>query len=54
MSERNGIGVVGLGVMGQRMLARVAEHPPLRALIGGFFDAPPQVEHDRPVTAQRV
>jgi predicted dehydrogenase len=32
MSERIGIGVIGLGVMGQRMLARIAEHPRSRAL----------------------
>ena len=32
MSERIAIGVIGLGVMGQRMLARIAEHPRSRAL----------------------
>ena len=31
MSEAIGIGVIGLGVMGQQMLARVAMHPRLRA-----------------------
>ena len=30
MSEAIDIGVIGLGVMGQRMLARLAEHPQLR------------------------
>jgi predicted dehydrogenase len=32
MSAAVGIGVVGLGVMGQRMLARLAEHPRAKAL----------------------
>jgi len=32
MSEKIGFGVIGLGVMGQRMLARIAEHPRCRAL----------------------
>jgi len=32
MSERIGIGIIGLGVMGQRMLARIAEHPRGRLL----------------------
>ncbi len=30
MSERIDIGIIGLGVMGQRMLARLTEHPQLR------------------------
>ena len=33
MSERKQIGVISLGVMGQRMLARLAEHPQTRALV---------------------
>jgi predicted dehydrogenase len=33
MSEAIGIGVIGLGVMGQRMLARLAEHPRAKALV---------------------
>jgi predicted dehydrogenase len=33
MSERKQIGVISLGVMGQRMLARLAEHPRLAARI---------------------
>ena len=33
MSEPKHIGVISLGVMGQRMLARLAEHPRLRALV---------------------
>ena len=33
MSERKQIGVISLGVMGQRMLARLAEHPRARALV---------------------
>jgi predicted dehydrogenase len=33
MSERKQIGVIGLGVMGQRMLARLAEHPRVCALV---------------------
>jgi predicted dehydrogenase len=33
MSETIDIGVIGLGVMGQRMLARLAEHAQLRALV---------------------
>jgi predicted dehydrogenase len=32
MSERIGIGIISLGVMGQRMLARLVEHPRLRVL----------------------
>ena len=32
MSEDIGFGVIGLGVMGQRMLARIVEHPRSRAL----------------------
>lgn len=32
MSDRIGFGIIGLGVMGQRMLARIAEHPRSRAL----------------------
>ncbi len=32
MSDRVGIGIIGLGVMGQRMLARIAEHPRSRVL----------------------
>ena len=33
MSERKQIGIISLGVMGQRMLARLAEHPRVRALV---------------------
>jgi predicted dehydrogenase len=33
MSEHKQIGVISLGVMGQRMLARLAEHPRARALV---------------------
>ena len=33
VSERKQIGVISLGVMGQRMLARLAEHPRARALV---------------------
>jgi len=33
MSDGIGIGVIGLGVMGQRMLPRLAEHPQLHALV---------------------
>ena len=33
MSERKQAGVVSLGVMGQRMLARLAEHPRVRGLV---------------------
>ncbi|HEY5292860.1 MAG TPA: Gfo/Idh/MocA family oxidoreductase, partial [Burkholderiales bacterium] len=33
MSERIAIGIISLGVMGQRMLARLAEHPRARALV---------------------
>lgn len=33
MSERKEIGVIGLGVMGQRMLARLVEHPRARVLV---------------------
>ena len=33
MSERKQIGVISLGVMGQRMLARLAEHARARALV---------------------
>jgi predicted dehydrogenase len=33
MSERKQIGVISLGVMGQRMLARLAEHPRVGALV---------------------
>ena len=36
MSERIGIGIISLGVMGQRMLARLAEHPRLQVL--GAYD----------------
>ena len=32
MGERKQIGVISLGVMGQRMLARLAEHPRIRVL----------------------
>ena len=39
MSERIGIGVIGLGVMGQRMLARIAEHPRSCALAAWDPDA---------------
>jgi predicted dehydrogenase len=33
VSERKQIGVISLGVMGQRMLARLAEHPRMRAIV---------------------
>ncbi len=33
MSERKQIGIISLGVMGQRMLARLAEHPRARASV---------------------
>ena len=33
MSEHKRIGVISLGVMGQRMLARLAEHPRARAIV---------------------
>ncbi len=33
MSERKQIGIISLGVMGQRMLARLAEHPRARAVV---------------------
>ncbi len=33
VSERKEIGVIGLGVMGQRMLARLVEHPRARVLV---------------------
>ena len=33
MNERKQIGIISLGVMGQRMLARLAEHPQTRALV---------------------
>ena len=39
MSERLNIGVIGLGVMGQRMLARLAQHPRLQATV--VWDANP-------------
>jgi predicted dehydrogenase len=39
VSERIAIGVIGLGVMGQRMLARIAEHPRSRALAAWDPDA---------------
>lgn len=39
MSEPLNIGVIGLGVMGQRMLARLAQHPRLRAT--AVWDANP-------------
>lgn len=38
-SQQLNIGVIGLGVMGRRMLARLAEHPRLRACVG--WDAEP-------------
>ena len=31
MPEQLNVGLIGLGVMGQRMLARLAQHPRLRA-----------------------
>lgn len=34
MSEPKQIGIISLGVMGQRMLARMAEHPRVRAVVG--------------------
>ena len=39
MSEHLNIGVIGLGVMGQRMLARLAQHTRLRATV--VWDANP-------------
>ena len=39
MSEDIGFGVIGLGVMGQRMLARIAEHPRARVLAAWDPDA---------------
>lgn len=39
-SETLDIGIIGLGVMGQRMLARLAQHPRLRA--AQVWDADPQ------------
>lgn len=39
MSVQIGIGIIGLGVMGQRMLARLAEHPRAKALAAWDPDA---------------
>lgn len=39
MSARKQIGVISLGVMGQRMLARLAEHPRTRAIVAWDPDA---------------
>lgn len=41
MSELKQLGIIGLGVMGQRMLARMAEHPRVRAVVA--WDPNPQV-----------
>src|SRR6476620_6659581 len=44
MSEKIGIGLVGLGVMGNRMLARLAEHSRLEA--AAMWDPNPEAVRD--------
>lgn len=39
MSKRIEVGIISLGVMGQRMLARLAEHPQTRAIVAWDPDA---------------